>query len=87
VPANEGGTCEPNNTCSNVRCGKDKPVCVETEDGPRCVAKTCTCTMILDWTCCERKDGSRYDAGNPCMCKCNDTIVSRGRCKAGSGGY
>jgi hypothetical protein len=87
VPAKEDGTCAPINTCANVRCGKDKPVCIDTEDGPRCVAQTCVCPKNLEWTCCEREDGSRYDADNPCMCKCNDKIVSHGRCRTGCVSY
>jgi hypothetical protein len=47
--------CEPihyTNTCLNVRCTIEKPICVDTPTGPRCVAHRCDAIECQDGKVC-----------------------------------
>lgn len=71
-------------TCAIVRCAAGT-VCEETPSGPVCKKRkplACPCPKIYRPVCCLAKSGEKDTKGNACMCRCNGSVVSQGKCNS-----
>lgn len=77
--------CEPiyTNTCLNVRCTIEKPICVDTSTGPRCVAHSCNGVECKDGDVCIEQVVPCSTAPCPANPTCMDNPCKLAKCSLG----